>query len=87
MNKEVPLQDTNLRPTINIEWLSDYTDCDQAGCSGGYSEGAIVTKDGKPFLSLIPAASCFGGDHWDRDEVFRLILNELGYDLTTEYGG
>ena len=79
------MQDTNLRPTINIEWLSDYTDCDQAGCSGGYSEGAIVTKDGKPFLSLIPAASCFGGDHWDSHTVYEMIIKSLGYNVETGY--
>lgn len=71
---------------IKIEWLSDYSDCDQAGCSGGYSEGAKVWFDDELVLDLQPVATCFGGDSWDNEEVFRLILDKLGgHTLTAEY--
>jgi hypothetical protein len=31
-------------------------------------------------------AGCFGGDSWDNEEVFRLILDKLGgHTLTAEY--
>ena len=71
---------------IKIEWLSEYSDCDQAGCSGGYSEGAKVWFDDKLVLNLQPVAGCFGGDSWDNEEVFRLILDKLGgHTLTAEY--
>jgi hypothetical protein len=62
---------------IEIEWLSDSTDCDQGGCSGGYSTGAIVKLDGTIILELIPVAGCFGGDSWDRDDVWAMILEKL----------
>lgn len=66
---------------IRIEWLSDSTDCDEAGCSGGYSEGAKVYFDGKLALDLSPEASCFDGVHYDTDEVFSRILAALGHNL------
>ena len=66
---------------IKIEWLSEYSDCDQAGCSGGYSEGARVTIDGKLVLDLTPSASCFGGDHYDTSEVYRRIFAHLGHTV------
>lgn len=69
---------------VSIEWLHDYSDCDQAGCSGGYCEGARVKIDGEIALDLTPRADCFGGDNWDRDEVFGLILRHLGHELVVE---
>jgi hypothetical protein len=66
---------------ISIEWLWESRDCDQAGCSGGYSEGARVKIDGKTALELTPHASCFGGDSWSESEVFRLILAHLGHTV------
>jgi len=68
---------------IEIEWLHDSTDCDQAGCSGGYAEGAKVTRDGEPWIELIPHAACFGSeDSWDIAEVFTRILTELGHEVS-----
>lgn len=69
---------------IEIEWLSDYSDCDQAGCSGGYSEGAIVKVDGNTILELIPKAHCFGGDSWDKEDVWAKILEKLVGNVTVE---
>lgn len=66
---------------IRIEWLTASTDCDHAGCSGGYSEGARVYFDGKLALDLEPVASCYGGTFYDQEQVFSLILAELGHNL------
>lgn len=72
---------------IEIEWLSDSTDCDQPGCSGGYSTGAIVKRDGTTILELIPVAACFGGESWDSNEVYRQLLMKLtGYTVEEQYG-
>ena len=66
---------------IRIEWLYDSTDCDQAGCSGGYAEGAKVYFDDKLTLDLSPEASCFGGVNYNHQDVLSLILDELGHKL------
>jgi hypothetical protein len=73
---------------IRIEWLTDSSDCDQAGCSGGYAEGARIF-DGpcSIWFELLPSAGCFGGDTWSQEEVFAEILNRLGHSVTFEYGG
>ena len=82
-DKEVPLQDTNLKPTIKIEWLSDYSDCEQ--CGGNYADGAIVYLNGDKFIDMAPAASCYGGQSWDDRDVFVAILEELGYSVEARY--
>lgn len=66
---------------IRIEWLTDSFDCDQAGCSGGYSEGARVYFDGELTLDLEPAAACFDGVSYTEEQVFGLILAKLGHNL------
>ena len=66
---------------IRIEWLTASSDCDQAGCSGGYSEGARVYFDGELALDLEPEASCFGSTFYDQEQVFGLILGKLGHNL------
>jgi hypothetical protein len=66
---------------IRIEWLSASTDCDQAGCSGGYSEGARVYFDGELALDLEPEPSCYGRTSYDQEQVFGLILTKLGHSL------
>ena len=62
---------------IEIEWLTETSDCDQPGCSGGYSTGARVTIDEKVYLELIPVASCFGGESWDVYDVYSILLSKL----------
>jgi hypothetical protein len=72
---------------IEIEWLSDSTDCDQPGCSGGYSTGALVKVDGQDYLELIPVAHCFGGDSWDQHDVYAILLSKLlGATVEQSYG-
>ena len=66
---------------IRIEWLSDVSDCDQAGCSGGYSEGARVYFDGELVLDLKPVASCYGSTFYAQEQVFGIILAKLGHNL------
>ena len=77
------MQDTNLKPTIKIEWLSDDNDCEQ--CGYNYSYGARVWLEGAKFLELIPSASCFGGNHWDESDVYKEIFDKLGYRVEMEY--
>ena len=71
---------------ISVEWLNDSTDCDQSGCSGGYSEGARVLRDGEPWFELLPRAGCFGGESWDKEQVFTEIARRMGHIISFEYG-
>jgi hypothetical protein len=66
---------------IRIEWMTDSSDCDQAGCSGGYAEGAKVYFDDKLTLDMSPKADCFGGVDYDKEDIFSRILAELGHKL------
>lgn len=66
---------------INIQWLSDSSDCDTCGMS--YAEGAVVT--GAVTLDLTPSSHCFGGDNWDQSDVYKLILEKLGYIILEDY--
>jgi hypothetical protein len=65
---------------LEIEWLSDEHDCENCGSS--YAEGASVTLDDKPFLLLAPAAYCFDGASWNEEEVYKAILEKLGYTIS-----
>lgn len=67
-------------PSIAIEWITDSHDCDDCGPS--YSEGAIIRIDGMEEIDLSPAAHCYDGTHYTREEVYRRVLNALGYDVT-----
>lgn len=64
---------------VKIERLSDDNDCDT--CGSNYADGARVTLNGEPLLELTPVASCFGGAHWDKADVYRLTLEKLGYQV------
>lgn len=67
---------------IRIEWLTDTSECDQAGCSGGWAEGARVYFDGELALDLEPAAHCYDSVSYSNEEVFARILSKLGHNLT-----
>lgn len=67
---------------IRIEWLTDTSDCDQAGCGGGYAGGALVYFDGELALDLSPVAHCYDSISYDSEEVFARILSKLGHNLT-----
>ena len=64
---------------IEIEWLSDSYDCDDCGMS--WAEGAIVFFNGVKVLDLTPSAHCYDGINYERDEVYRQILAELGHTV------
>lgn len=65
---------------IEIEWLVDNYDCDHAGCSGGWAEGATVKLNGEVIIECIPQASCFGSeDNWSNEEIYAKIFDYLGY--------
>ena len=67
---------------INIEWLSDQSDdCETCGVS--WAEGAKVSFEDSEIadLEMIPSAHCFGGDHYNADEVFKAIIAHLGHEV------
>jgi hypothetical protein len=64
---------------ISIEWITDHSDCDDCGPS--YAEGAIVRIDGVEVLDLTPRASCYGGTHYTKEDVFRKIIESLGHTV------
>jgi len=56
---------------IDIEWCYDSTDCDQAGCSGGFAEGAIVKINGIEIGDFTPIAHCYEpGFSYSREDVY-----------------
>ena len=69
---------------IRIEWLHEYSDCDQAGCGGGYAEGAKVWIDGDLAIEMLPVAHCFGGITHDQEDVYRAIFARIGHTLIVE---
>lgn len=62
---------------IKIEWLEDDCDCETCGWSS--ASGARVSLGGKIILEKLPRASCFGCDSWYPEDIYRLILEHLGY--------
>lgn len=65
---------------IKIEWLYDEHDCETCGSS--YAEGAKVHINGELVIENIPYAHCYGGENWDRDDIYKRIFLELGYHVT-----
>lgn len=63
---------------IKIEWMEDAHDCEICGPS--YASGAIV-RLGDTNVMFTPAASCLGGESWTPEEIFRFILEHLGYTI------
>lgn len=61
---------------INIEWLSDYTDCECCGGSG--AEGAIVTI-GEDVIDMTPYAHCYNSVYYSESQVYNAILKHLGF--------
>ncbi len=68
---------------LKIEWLVDYHDCDTCGYST--AEGARVYVDGVLLFELVPVAHCYGGQSWSDSEVYKSILDRLGYKVTESY--
>jgi hypothetical protein len=70
---------------IKIVWTSDSTECDQAGCSGGYSTGYDLFVGDELVKSFIPSASCYGGDTIDETDALKEIFAYFGYELEVDY--
>lgn len=64
---------------IKIEWLYDGHDCETCGQS--YATGARVLLNGDLLLELEPVASCYDSQHYDEADVYRSILERLGYQI------
>lgn len=71
------VKETDVR-TIKIQWLSDEHDCET--CGNSYAEGARVFIDNE-VLEFTPYASCFGGDSWYVEDIYKEIINYLGYEI------
>lgn len=67
---------------IKIVWTSDEHDCDT--CGSNYADGALVYFDEHLVLDLMPVASCFDSEHYDRSEVYRRILEKLDCTVSEE---
>ena len=71
----------SLENKIEIEWTSDtYDDCETCGTT--WAEGATVKLNDEIILNLIPEAACYDGDSWSESEVYKKILEKLGYKVT-----
>lgn len=64
---------------ISIEELSDEHDCDTCGPS--WATGYRVTLDGNEILNLEPHAYCYGGVTYYPEEMYKMVLEELGYKV------
>lgn len=68
------------RHSVEIEWVYDDYDCETCGPS--FAQGAIVRVDNMVVLELIPRASCWSSDTWEAEEVYNLLLERFGFDVT-----
>lgn len=64
---------------IEIRWTVDSYDCETCGSSS--AEGAIVTLDGEEILKLEPLAHCYNTIHFTQEDVYRKLLETLGYQV------
>lgn len=64
---------------IKIVWLEDTHDCDV--CGTNWAQGAEVYKDGQLLFKLEPMAHCLGGQHWDLEDIYKYLLQALGYEV------
>lgn len=71
---------------LKIVRLDDSYDCDQAGCSGGWAQGARIEIDGVVVKELTPKAHCLGGDSFEDDAIMQAVIEALGItDVEVEY--
>lgn len=64
---------------IEIEWISDSTDCET--CGGSYAEGAVVKIDGEVVIDMTPCAACYDGTSFTSEEVYKALLTHLGHEV------
>lgn len=65
---------------IEIRWIVDTHDCETCGSS--FAEGAIVSLDGKEILRLEPLAHCYNSIEFTQEDVYKKLLEHLGYEVT-----
>ena len=68
---------------VYINWITDERDCET--CGTNYGEGVYVAIDGKTILDQAAIASCYDSTYVDPNEVYALIVKELGGNLKEEY--
>ena len=64
---------------FRIEWKEDSYDCED--CGGSYAYGAIVYLDDKVFIDMSPVAHCYDIVNYDAADVYKAILEKLGYSM------
>ena len=67
---------------LAIEWLTDDHDCETCGSS--WAEGAIVRLNGEVILNMSPCAYCYDSTSYSSDQVYRAILEHLGYAIAEQ---
>jgi hypothetical protein len=65
---------------IEIRWIVDSYDCET--CGGSSAEGAIVTLNGEEILRLEPLAHCYNSIEFSQEDVYKKLLETLGYEVT-----
>ena len=64
---------------IEIEWISDDTDCETCGSS--YAEGAVVKFDDEVVIDMTPCAACYDSTSYTSEEVYAAVLEKLGHEV------
>lgn len=64
---------------IKIVELFDESDCETCGSS--YAHGFKVYIDDELVSSYIPTAHCYDSESYEIQDVFKDILERLGYEL------
>lgn len=65
--------------TIKITYKTDTWECELCGTS--VADGAEVILPSGRILELTPCAHCYDSISYTREEIFREVLQELGYTL------
>lgn len=68
---------------IKIVELFDESDCETCGSS--YAQGYKVYVAGELVSSYIPVAHCYDSESYEIQDVFKDILERLGYELEVVY--
>lgn len=66
---------------LAIRWSEATSDCDQAGCSGGYARGARATLDGRLIFHEPPRPSCCDSNWVRPEEILRLAAEKMRIEL------
>lgn len=67
---------------LDIRWQPDEHDCETCGSS--WAEGAEVYLNGTLILSRSPIAACFDAASYSADDIYRAILDHLGFAIKHE---